>query len=70
LLCDGAGVMPIPKISIPTYLDHIHILPAPKAAPCKIYYASLYPDHYSAITFSLLDAIHQDVFCSALPDAP
>lgn len=70
LLCGGAGMMPIPKISIPTYLNHIRILPAPKLPPCKLYYASLYPDHYSAITFSLLDAIHQDVFSSALPDAP
>ena len=70
LLCSGEGVMPIPKIAIPSYLEQVRVLPAPKVPPCKLYYASLYPDHYSAITFSLLDAIHHDVFSNALSETP
>lgn len=70
LLCESGGVMPIPKIAIPSYLKNVRVLPAPKLAPSRIYYANLYPDHYNAITFSLLDAIHQDVFSMPLPDTP
>ena len=68
LLCEGAGVMPIPEIAIPPYLSSVRVLPAAQPlAPCPIYYANLHPDHYNAITFSLLDAVHQDVFSSFRP---
>ena len=67
VLSEGGGVMPIPDIAIPPYLQGVRVLSALKLPPCRIYYASLYPDHYNAITFSLLDAIHQDVFSDLDP---
>ena len=67
VLCEGGGVMPIPKIAIPPYLSGVRALPAPNVPPCRIYYATLYPDHYTAVTFSLLDAVHQDVFSDPYP---
>lgn len=62
LLSMGEGVMPIPNIAIPTYLRDIRILPAPDAPLCRIYYANLYPDRYNAVTFNLLEEIHEEVF--------
>lgn len=58
LLQSGKGIMPMPKIAVPDYLNFVMILPAfPEQKPCEIYYSTLQKDHYNALTGTLLDDI-------------
>ena len=63
LLESDKGVVPIPKISVPSYLDFADSIPAPASiAPISIYFSMLYPEHYALLSLSLLDTMQKDIF--------
>lgn len=62
LLMSGKGVMPMPKIALPTYFDSVMTLPCyPAPTPRPIYYSTLKEDHYNALTMAFLGDILQNV---------
>jgi len=62
LLLAGEGVMPMPKIAVPTYLYFVMILPAyPSPEPRSIYYSTFHDDHYNALTATLLEDVLTNV---------
>lgn len=62
LLQNGYGVLPIPEISVPDYLNFTMTLPAyPPQKPRSIYYSTLQPDHYNALSYTLMDVMYQEV---------
>jgi len=62
LLREDQGIMPIPELLIPDFLDFTEILPARELLPpACVYYSTLHPDHYTSMNFSLLDALYSDV---------
>ncbi len=63
LLRQDKGILPIPKIAIPSFLDFAKEVTAPSAInPIPVYFSTLHPDHYNAIDFSLLDDMQANVF--------
>ena len=67
LLRRNEGVLPMPRISVPEYLDFAVQLPSPDAVEqIPIYFSTLYPDHYASLTFSLIDTLQADIFGAAL----
>lgn len=63
LLKEDRGVLPIPKIAIPPFLDFAEIMPAPDAVePVPVYYSTLYPDHYTTMASRLLDDMLENIF--------
>ena len=63
LLKENKGVLPIPKIAIPPFLDFAKILQAPETVePIPIHYSTLYPDHYTTMAFRLLDDMLENIF--------
>jgi len=63
LLKENKGVLPIPKIAIPPFLDFATCLPAPESVePVPVYYSTLYPDHYTTMAFRLLDDLQENIF--------
>ena len=62
LLRNGEGVFPMPKISIPGYLDFTIVLPAyPRRKPMPVYYSALKEDNYNAVNYGLLTEIFSNV---------
>ena len=62
LLRNGEGVLPMPRISIPSYLDFTMVLPVyPKKEPMPVYYSALKPDHYNLMTYAILESIFKQV---------
>ena len=62
LLRKGEGILPMPRISIPSYLDFTMVLPAyPRHRPMSIYYSSLQPDNYNTLSYALLEGIFSNV---------
>jgi len=62
LLLEGKGVMPVPKIAVPNFLNFVMVLPVyPAPAPRPIYYSTLNPDHYSLLNYMLLETLFDDV---------
>ena len=69
LLKRKKGVLPIPELLVPTYLDFCEVLSVPvKEVSIPIYYSTLYPDHYNTVTYSFLDVIYEDVFEAGIPE--
>ncbi len=67
LLREGEGVLPIPRISIPSYLDFTMVLPVyPKKAPLPVYYSTLNPEHYNSLSYSMLESIFTDVISNEI----
>lgn len=63
LLKEKKGVLPIPELLVPTYLDFCESFPIPaEQVSVPIYYSTLHPDHYNTVTYSFLDVIYDDVF--------
>ena len=63
LLEQDRGVVPIPEISIPTYIDFAEMVPTPASiTPAEIYISKLHPEHYSLLSLSLLDTMQKDIF--------
>lgn len=63
LLQDDRGILPLPQIMIPPYLDFAEVLPGyPDLEPCRIYYSTLDPGYYDSLTYNLLGAVYKDVF--------
>ena len=63
LLEQDKGVVPIPKISIPSYIDFAEMVPTPASVvPAEIYFSMLHPEHYALLSLSLLDTMQKDIF--------
>ncbi len=62
LLRNGEGVLPMPRISIPSYLDFTMVLPVyPRHRPMSVYYSSLQPDNYNVFNYKLLEEVFDGV---------
>jgi DNA-binding transcriptional LysR family regulator len=69
LLREGKGVLPMPRISIPSYLDFTMVLPVyPKHAPMPIYYSTLQPDYYNQMNYSVLEGVFTNVIAKKQSD--
>ena len=63
MLEQDRGVVPIPEISIPSYIDFAEKVPTPASiVPAEIYFSMLHPEHYALLSLSLLDTIQKDIF--------
>ncbi len=63
LLKEDKGIVPIPEISIPSYIDFAEKINAPASiAPAEIYFSTLHPEHYALLSMSLLDTMKKDIF--------
>ena len=62
LLRKGEGVLPMPRISIPSYLDFAMVLPAyPRHEPMSVYYSTLQQDNYNLLSYTMMEEIFEDV---------
>lgn len=63
LLENDKGVVPIPEISIPSFIDFAEKIPSPASiAPSGIFFSTLHPEHYALLSMSLLDTMQKDIF--------
>lgn len=63
LLQDDRGIMPLPQIMVPGYLDFAAALPCSvPLEPCSFYFSTLYPSYYDSLTYNLLATVQKDVF--------
>jgi len=62
LLRADRGIVPIAKIALPSFLDFAVEVPAPSTVePVAVHYSTLYPDHYTALAFHMLDDIYTNI---------
>jgi len=62
LLRQDRGIVPIAKIALPSFLDFAVEVPAPSTVePISVYCSTLYPDHYTALAFHMLDDIFPNI---------
>ena len=62
LLRAGEGVLPMPRISIPSYLDFTMVLPAyPKTEAMPVYYSVLHQDNYNMMDYHILESVYEEV---------
>ena len=55
--------MPLPEAMIPIYADFALRRPCPLVKkPWHIYYSTLTPPYYDALTYNLMGAMEKDVF--------
>ncbi len=63
LLEQDRGIVPIPEISVPSYLDFAVAVKAPKnVMPVSVFCTTLQKDHYSLVTYTQLEALQRDLF--------
>ena len=63
LLQDDRGILPLPQVMIPQYLDFAEVLPGyPDLEPCRIYYSTLDAGYYDSLTYNLRGTVYKDVF--------
>ena len=63
LLEQDRGIVPIPEISVPSYLDFARTVKAPKnILPVPVYCTTLQKDHYTLVTYTQLEALQKDLF--------
>ncbi len=62
LLREGQGILPLPEVLADSVREYAAPLQtALKLEPCRIYFSTLYPTYYNAITNDLLASVYRDV---------
>jgi len=63
MLKENLGFLPLPEAMIPAYVDFACVRSCVELSkPCRIYYSTLTPDHYDALTYNLMEAMEKDIF--------
>lgn len=63
----GEGYMPFPRAMVPDYADFAEIRPCGVTMPSvSLFYATLTPAYYDALTYNLMGAVEKDVFLKGL----
>ena len=62
LLREGQGVLPLPEVLAEPVLEYAEPLETDlRLEPGCIYFSTLYPTYYNAITYDLLSSVYRDV---------
>ena len=62
LLRDGQGILPLPEVLAQPVREYaVPIDTELRPEPCRIYFSTLYPTYYNAITADLLSSVYRDV---------
>lgn len=63
MLKEKKGILPMPTMLVPDYLDFFEVIPVPQEqVSVPIYWTTLYPNHYNMVTYSFLDVIYDELF--------